>query len=345
MENVKENIEHATQLGSVVQKSKSAAWWGVRALGNMMASGVKTIVSVIFILLIFSFLGNAFSGSLKTSTMQEVHVSGEGPNKIVVVPLNGVIAYGSEGLLNGSKTIVPEQVRKILSQVEGDEHVKGVILEIDSPGGSAVASDDIFETITAFKHKKKQPVVALMKDTAASGGYYIASSADKIVANPATLTGSIGVIATNLKVKGLMDKLGVQEDVYKKGLYKDIFSPTRDTTEEEKKIIDSILDDTYKLFIDRVALGRNLSPERVELLANGRIYSGKQAKEAGLVDSLGNLPTAVETTKGLAGISQAEVVRLETGGFLDQLFSGVSLGIFSRLFAPVSLPHVWFLMQ
>ena len=322
---------------------------GLKALGkfflSILASGFKTIASFIFIILIFSFIGNSLSGSVGSSEEQQVHIMGEGPNKIVVVPLEGVILTHPQALSSSDGTITPDAVRKALTAVKDDSNVKGIILDIESPGGSAVASDQIFTIIQNFKKETKLPVVTLMNDTAASGGYFIAAATDKIVANPATLTGSIGVIATTFNVEEALGKLGVKEKVYKKGQYKDILSSFRDSTAEEDQIIDELLDDAYELFVDRVAQGRNMPREKALSLATGRVYSGRQAKEVGLVDTLGNLVEAIEETKSLAQINQAEVVRIQTGSFFDQLFAGISINKFLTNLAPTHGPRVWFLMQ
>lgn len=314
-------------------------------LAGILGSGVKTLVSFFVFLLILSFIGGTFSGSLGEDHFREQTLSGEGEDKIVVVSLQGIILNQVEVLGAGAEAITPEKVARILKSLQKDEKVKAVILDIESPGGSAVASDRIFESIENFKKDSHKPIVSLMGDTVASGGYYIAAATDKIIANPSTLTGSIGVLASTYKVRELLDKIGIKAEVYKKGTYKDILSSTRETTDEERTIIDSILEDAYQQFLNRVASGRKLDDARVRTLANGRIYSGKQAKEAGLVDELGNLEKAVSMSKELSKTPKAKVIRIETSNLFNQLFSSFSLGSILTFFKPLSSPKVWYLME
>lgn len=316
----------------------------IKFLLKILASAAKTIGSFLLIILLF-YLLRGFLAPTGAGTFREIVITGEGPNKIIVVPLEGIILNSPAPFTSMSSNITPQTVRNVFKYAQEDKDIKGVILEIESPGGSAVASDRIYTIISNFKEETQKPVVALLGDTAASGGYYIAANADIIVANGSTLTGSIGVIATTFNIQELMGKLGIREQVFKKGEFKDILSATREITDEERQIIESILDDAYEQFLDRVIIGRKLSSEQLSAIANARIFSGLQAKEVGLVDTLGNLEEAISETLKLAKISQAQVVRIETGDIFDQLFSGISLGWLARIFSPVTSPRVWYLMQ
>lgn len=324
--------------------SKKLVFDVLRFIGKITAAIVKPFASIIAFFVIFLVLGEFLSGPLGQSQSREVVVSGSGESKIVVVPIHGIILNEVDPFAN-SGTVTPEAVAKILRSIARDEQAKAVIFDLDSPGGSAVASDRIFGEIQSFKKDTKKPVVTLMGDTVASGGYFISSATDRIVANPATITGSIGVIATNFKIQELLEKIGVKEEVFKKGEYKDIFSNVRDTTPEEKEIIDGILDDAYNLFVSRIVEGRRMPVETVKKLATGRIYSGREAQAVGLVDSLGNLDEAVSEAKKLAKIEDVKVVRIESSSLFHQLFSGLSLrAIFPYLRTP-SGTKVWYLMQ
>ncbi len=326
-------------------KKKSLTQRALGFLGHIFSSGLKTVGSFLVIVIVFGLLGEFISGPLSEGAGHEIYLSGKGQDKIVVVPLRGVIVNAVDPFSGSVDTITPEKVAKILHKIGEDKTVKAVILDIDSPGGSAVASDRIYQSVQSFKSNSKKPVLSVMADVVASGGYYIAAASDKIVANPSTITGSIGVIATNLKVQGLFDKLGIKEEVYKKGKYKDILSSTRDTTEEERAIIDNILDDAYNQFLDRVSQGRKLELQKVKDIAGGKIYSGIGAKEVGLVDELGNLEEGVALAKQLAGLKQARVVRIETANFFNQFFSGFSLKRFFPSLETPSLPRVWYMMK
>lgn len=311
-------------------------------LASLVGSGIKTIFSLLFILLIFGFLGSLPGGE---GSPKETYISGKGDDKIVVVPLRGIILNAVDPLTGRGETITPEAVSRILRHLKEDDKVKAVIFDLDSPGGSAVASDRIYEAIVDFRAQSKKPIITLMGDTVASGGYYISAATDRIIANQATITGSIGVIASNYKLIQLFDKLGIKPEVYKKGQYKDILSNVRETTDEEKIMIDAILDDAYTLFLDRVAQGRQMEDVKVKQLANGRIYSGREAMTVGLVDSLGNLEKAITEGKRLAHIKDARVVRLESSNLFNQLFSGFSLGTLLPFIRPMTMTKVWYLMQ
>lgn len=314
-------------------------------LRKILSSGIKSISSILFIFLIFYVLGGFLGPSGAGPNFREVTIRGEGINKILVVPLNGIVLNSPQPFSGFSGSITPQGVQEVFKYASDKEDIKAVILEIESPGGSAVASDRVFDIISTFQKETKKPVVSLLGDTAASGGYYIASVGDQIVANPSTITGSIGVIASTFNVEELMEKLGVKERVFKKGQYKDILSGTREITEEEEEIIDSILNDAYEQFLDRITQKRDFSPSQLNSIASARIFSGVQALDIGLVDRLGNLDEAVEEAQKAGNIKDIKVVRLETGDILGQLFSGLSLGLLSKIISPDTQPRVWYLMQ
>lgn len=184
-----------------------------------------------------------------------------------------------------------DQLVESLVSLRKDPQVVAVVLRIDSPGGGVAPSQEIYEEVTRLREAK--PVVASLGNVAASGGYYVAAATSLIVAAPGTLTGSIGVIMDFHQLEGLAEKIGVSETVVKSGPYKDIGHPLRPMTDAEKKLLQGMVDDVYAQFVDAVATGRHLDPARVRTLGDGRLYSGAQAKAAGLVDELGGLNTAV----------------------------------------------------
>jgi protease IV len=209
-------------------------------------------------------------------------------DRIAVVSIKGVIA--------DSKAVV-EQLKKYRQ----DNRVKAIILRIDSPGGSTAGSQEIYREVQKTSSKKK--VVASMGNVAASGGYYVALGANKIVANPASLTGSIGVIIQFSNLKALLNKIGVSQEAVKSGPYKDIGSPVRDMKPEERTLLEGVIKNVHQQFIEVVVKGRKLSREQVEKIADGRIFTGEQAKALGLVDELGSFEDAVELTKKMVGLS------------------------------------------
>lgn len=180
--------------------------------------------------------------------------------------------------------------------------VKAIVLRIDSPGGGVVPSQEIHDAVKRVKNKSNKAVIASMGTVAASGGYYIAAATDRIIANPGTLTGSIGVIMEMANFEGLMKKVGVEGVVIKSGRFKDVGSPLRKMSDEERKLLQSVMDDVHHQFIQAVADGRSLEVSDVEPLADGRIYTGRQAKEARLVDELGDLDDAIHIAADIAGM-------------------------------------------
>jgi protease-4 len=208
-------------------------------------------------------------------------------DKIAIVEIRGVIAQSS-GII--------EEIHQHLE----DEGVKAIILRIDSPGGGVGPSQEIHREVLKAKTRKK--VVTSMGSVAASGGYYIACASDLIVANPGTITGSIGVLMEFTNIEELFKKIGIKGVVLKSGEHKDIGSPFREMTPDEKKIIQEVIDNVHQQFIQAVADGRKMDRSKVTQIADGRILTGEQAKQAGLVDQIGNLQDAIDTTAKLVGI-------------------------------------------
>ena len=225
-------------------------------------------------------------------------------NKIVVIPLTGSITAGDSTLSSGS-TITPGLVRNYLAKAERDKAVKAIVLRIDSPGGEIEPCQEIL--LDMERAKETKTIVVSMGGMAASGGYYVSTPADKIVALATTQTGSIGVISSAMNVEGLLEELGIEIEIFKGGKYKDMYWGLRELMPEEKEIMQGMVDEYYEQFINVVAEGRGLSEETVRKLATGQLYSGSEAKELGLVDELGDLDTAIDLAMELAGIETATV--------------------------------------
>lgn len=212
------------------------------------------------------------------------------------VPLkNSIAMIRIEGPILDAKDTIDE-----LKEYSKDSSIKAILLRIDSPGGAVGPSQEIYAEVRKAAAKKK--VVVSMGSVAASGGYYIASTASRIFANPGTLTGSIGVIMEIPNIEGLMDKIGIKTEVIKSGKNKDIGSTFRKMTKEEKELLQGVMDNVHEQFIKAVADGRHMKVEDVRSIADGRIFTGEQAKENGLVDELGTIEDAVAATAKLAGI-------------------------------------------
>jgi protease-4 len=252
------------------------------------------------------------------------------------VPLGERVALVRvEGVIIDSKDIIEE-----LRDYSDDASIKAIVLRIESPGGAVAPAQEIYEELLKIKKKKK--IVVSMGSVAASGGYYIASPADRIVANPGTLTGSIGVIMEIPNIKGLMDKIGIETQIIKSGRHKDMASAFKALTEEERRILQEILDDVHEQFIRAVAEGRGMEIEEVRKLADGRIFTGRMAKEAGLVDELGNLEDAIMLAGRLSGIKGRPhvVERKKRLGLLDILRGDVGEGLFGRAFPTIRLKYL-----
>jgi protease-4 len=198
-----------------------------------------------------------------------------------------------------------------------DDQVKAILLRINSPGGTAAASQAIYDELMRTRKETNIKIVATFGDVAASGGYYIASAAHHIVANPASLTGSIGVIIRTQNVSDLFDKIGVKSDSIKSGQYKDILSPYRQTTVDERSLLQAIVNDSYNQFLQAIVEGRNMPLPQLKPLADGRLYTGTQAKAVKLVDSLGNYHDALNKAAELAKIKGEPQVRNYTDGFIN----------------------------
>ncbi len=245
-------------------------------------------------------------------------VTGEGPDKIVLVRLTGPISYEGGGLLPIGPATSARRVAEVLRRARRDPAVKAVIVELNTPGGSVVASARIHEEILLLRRAGK-PVVAVMSEVAASGGYYVAAAADHIVADPSTLTGSIGVVVVLPNLEEFNRRVGLRTVVFKSGRFKDMGNPARALTAEEAALFQNLVDEAYGRFVDVVAQGRGMDRTRVLRLADGRVYTGAQAYRLGLVDALGSFDDAVSTALQLARLSRARVVEYTRAGWLGSL--------------------------
>lgn len=241
--------------------------------------------------------------------LREYTLQGEEQGKLVVIPIRGIISDAPRRQFISTRPSMVQEIVSQLRKAEDDPDVKAVLLKIDSAGGSVIASDLIYNEILAFKQRKKAKIVAVMMGVAASGGYYIALPADFILAHPTTVTGSVGVLFLSPNVSGLMEKIGIELNVSKTGENKDMGSPFRQATAEEKKIIKDLIDQLGKRFLDRIAEHRELEPKRLKEISSARIYLANDALKLGMIDGIGYLDEAVSQAKKLADLPEnAKVV-------------------------------------
>lgn len=285
-----------------------------------MAVGLLVLTLGTIGLVLVAGPGDGGAVAAAPETYEEEYVSGEGLDKIAVIPVEGIISPSDSGVAGRVATTSPEGMRDALLQAEEDESVKAVVLEINSPGGGVTASERMYQDILDFKESSGKPVLASMGTTAASGGYYIATAADEILAGETTLTGSLGVILQLPNFTETADKIGFKQNIIKSGEFKDMGSSFRDITPQEREIFQEIVDENYDEFVEVIVEGRDLPEERVRELADGRIYSGKQAEELDLVDELGDLEEAARSARERAEVEEATVVRyVQTPGFTELL--------------------------
>ncbi len=198
----------------------------------------------------------------------------------------------------------PTEIVRQLDRWGDDESVKAIVIHINSPGGGVAASQEIYEKVLKVKRESEKPIIASMESVCASGGYYVAAACDQIVADPGTVTGSIGVIFQYPIVEEMFNKVGIQYQTIKSGGRKDIGSPFRKPTEADSAVFQAIVDDTYHQFVDVIVANRNLPRDEVLKIADGSIYSGRQAQQLGLVDSLGTFEDAVDLAGEMCGLGE-----------------------------------------
>lgn len=267
-------------------------------------------VMVIAGLLAFFFLLFLLIGQYAIRSTPSTFAFGD---KIAVIEIRGLITQ-SQGIIDE------------LHQHRDDAKVKAIVLRIDSPGGGVGPSQEIYREVMKIKSENQKKVVTSMGSVAASGGYYIASASDLIVANPGTITGSIGVLMEFTNIEELFKKIGIKGVVIKSGEHKDLGSPFREMTPEERKLLQSVLDNVHQQFIQAVAEGRKMDRAKVAEVADGRILTGEQAKALGLVDQLGNLQDAIDAAAKMVGIEGEPQVVYPKRKFslLELLIEGVA---------------------
>jgi|SRR5690625_1169109 len=286
--------------------------------------------AVLFVVSIISQFGASVAATdwdelLNLNEFKEKEIeAGFGGNKIVVATLEGVIQDVEENPLITAGINNYKRFLKVLDNAAEDNTVDGIIIDVNSPGGGVVESAEIHDKVVEIQEEYNKPVYVSMGNTAASGGYYIAAPAEKIVAHPATLTGSIGVIMQSINFTDLADEYGVDFNTIKSGKHKDIMSASRKMTDEERDILQSMIDEMYDEFVQVIVDGRDMSESEVRRLGDGRVYTGKQAQENGLVDELGSLKDTIAMMEEDNGWEDSRVVEYKAGFNFNSL-AGVSV--------------------
>lgn len=263
--------------------------------------------------------------------LDEKLIEGEGRPKILLLEVSGLISETerADRLKLQKRPSVVAEMRESLKKAEKDRDIAGVIVRIHSPGGTVTASDIIYHELVGFRGKKKVPIYACITGVGTSGAYYIAAAADRVYAHPGAVTGSIGVIAMKFNIEGLMGKLGIEEETIKSGDKKDLFSPFRELTPEERQIVQSIIDELHQRFVDVVFArpGAELARQDLEALADGRIYTAGSALSAHLIDGIAYLEDVIDHMKEAVGIEQARVVSYtRPGEYQGTIYSSLPAG-------------------
>ena len=269
----------------------------------------RILALILILLCLVAALGNWLTGSIPSRELTTEEIRRGTPADVALLEIYGLISdRPTSSPLRVSNTSNSNSLIKAVRQARQDG-VKAILLHINSPGGTPAASQAIYQELMRTRQETEIKIVASLGDVAASGGYYVASAADHIMANPATLTGSIGVIVRSPNISPLLDKIGVQTENIKSGQYKDILSPFDELSEGERALLEGIVAQTYQQFLDAIVASRNISLEKLKLLADGRIFTGEQAKQVNLVDSLGNYYDALQKAAELANIPREPRVR------------------------------------
>ena len=260
----------------------------------------KIFISAVLLLAVLSFVISLLKGNNNSEKTVTV------PDRVAVINIEGTIVCGAdskENLFQQANGVTSGTIMKQIREAAADDSVKASVLRIDSGGGSATAAEEVGRELLRFKEQTQKPIVATMGNTGASAAYWIAACAsDKIYANATTLTGSIGVYMPYMNTEELFKKIGITSDKIKSGPYKDIMSNDRPMTTEEKQILQNIVDEIYDQFVYTVSAGRRMETSKVRAIADGRIYTGRQAKNIGLVDELGDYYDALAAAGTLAKI-------------------------------------------
>jgi len=279
--------------------------------------------------------------------MEEIWSYGSGNTKVIRIPLRGMIALGGDKPLFGSDAGSADSALKAIRRATHDEEVKAIIMDIDSGGGGITASDILYEALKDFRSAKPgRKIVSIFGDVAASGAYYVAMASDHVVARPTSITGSIGVLIQSLNLQGLGEKVGIKDITIKSGKNKDILNPLKELTEEQRTMLEEIVNELHTHFVSVVAEGRNMSIETIAELADGRIFTASAAHNLELVDQIGYWDDAMRKTSELLGVKKVKVFRYRQDvGFMSLLEGRAKFDPASGLYNKLSRTRLLYLWQ
>ncbi len=305
-----------------------------------MMNGKRWLALLIAAGLFLISIGVQFATSLASTNFEDVFTqqdelfnetvieSGTSGSKIAVLHLEGVIQDTGSGSLLNNSGYNHQNFLRMLEKAGEDKSIDGIILRVNTPGGGVVESAEIHDKIVEIQESTDKPVYVSMGNTAASGGYYVSAPADKIVANAATLTGSIGVIMESINYAELAEEYGIDFNTIKSGEYKDIMSGSRPMTEDEEAILQTMVDELYDEFVQVIVDGRGMEEATVRELGDGRVYTGKQALDNKLIDGLGTLDDTIAMMEEENELGEAQVIQYKTGFHFDQLLGMTAQNFF-----------------
>ena len=331
-----ENLDYENNSQKNPQKKRSTLAHWIAIIIILALLGISALVNIV---LFAALAAESFGAADSKSKYNEEFIQGKGNKKVVCIEAYGVISFAKSSSGFFQEQGLATRIIKQIEQAEKDNDVVAILLIVDSPGGGVTASDIIYDKLTHFKNSKKgRKVVALLRDLAASGGYYISAASDKIVAHRTTVTGSIGVILSSINIKALGEKIGIKDVTIKSGKYKDILNPFRDASPEEITILQDVINDLYSRFVSIVATNRNMTISEVRKIANGSIYSAPRALSIGLIDQIGTFETAVNALKNLTGKNKLKFVKYKRNVTFFDLFSS-KINLAPKINLP--LPEHW----
>lgn len=333
-----------------VAHRSTAVFWIIIALlgfGLLVSLGLNTGLFVALLAKGGSHKHIAHSqGVDEFPNLNEVWSYGEGEVKVVRIPVTGVIMRGGEENLFG---VTQDKIEAILAQIraaQNDEDVRGIILEVDSPGGGVTASDEIYAALMDFKASdEKRIITVFIRDMAASGGYYVSVAGDWLVAEPTSIVGSIGVIMQSYNMKALSEKIGVSDVTIKSGANKDLLNPFQDVSPEQRALLQAMIDAMYKRFVGLVQDGRPIEEEKLKALADGRIFVSDEALEHKLIDQIGYWDDVVAKTAELLGEESIRIIRYENPEDFFTWLSSVRLNVNPAAWLHQERPRLQYLWQ